>query len=124
MTIPTCPHCQMRIIPRTDGTCPSCNGLVAQKDAPPPSTKATAGIIKHAAKTSERKPPAPKAGKAVRSAPSAAPKAKEIESLYQEYLQTTKEVRQGARRVFYRYLALGIVIAAVSIVVSFFTWHH
>lgn len=124
MTITTCPHCQMRIIPRPDGTCPSCNGLIAQTDSPPPSPKMSAAVIKRAAKTPERKQPAAKAAKAVRSARPAPPNTKEIEPIYQDYLQITKDVRKGALRIFYPYLALGIVIAVVCIVISFFTWQE
>jgi uncharacterized Zn finger protein (UPF0148 family) len=124
MTITTCPHCQMRVIPRPDGTCPSCSGLIAQTESPPSPPRTSAAVIKRTAKTAERKSPASKSAKAARSAPPAPPSAKDVEPLYQEYLQITKDVRKGARRVFYPYLALGIAVAVVCIAVSFLTWQE
>ncbi|MBN1438269.1 MAG: hypothetical protein JW929_02575 [Anaerolineales bacterium] len=127
MTITTCPHCQMRIIPRPDGTCPSCNGLVARKD-PPPVARTGAAVIKRTAKmapkTTARRQSASKAGKAARPAPPAPPSAKSIEPLYQDYLQSAREVRAGARRAFYPYLALGIIIPIASLAASFLTWQE
>jgi len=120
MTITTCPHCQMRILPRPDGTCPSCNSLVAQTEAPPPS-KPSGAVVKRAAKPSERRKTAPKAG---RSRPPAATSSREIEGVYREYHQTAKDVRTGSVRVLYRYLLAGIAIGVVSILISFLAWNQ
>jgi uncharacterized Zn finger protein (UPF0148 family) len=124
MTITTCPHCQMRVIPRPDGTCPSCNGLIGQTESPPSAPRASTTVIKRTAKTASRRQSESKGGKASRSTPPAPPSAKEIEPLFQEYLQITKDVRKGAQRVFYPYLALGIAVPAVCIAVSFLTWQE
>jgi hypothetical protein len=119
MPITTCPNCHMRIWPRPDGSCPSCNGLITQTEAPAPASKSTAAVIKRAAKAADKKKTASRAAK-----PPAPPSAREIEPLYQDYLQTAKDVRQNALRVFYPYLALGIAVAVVGIAVSFFTWQQ
>ncbi|MBN2085162.1 MAG: hypothetical protein JW748_08030 [Anaerolineales bacterium] len=119
MPITTCPHCHMRIWPRPDGSCPSCNGQIAQTEAPAPASKSSAAVIKRAAKAADRKKPASRAAKSP-----AAPSARDIELLYQDYLQTAKDVRRSALRVFYPYLALGIAVAAVCIAISFFTWQQ
>jgi uncharacterized Zn finger protein (UPF0148 family) len=119
MPITTCPHCHMRIWPRPDGSCPSCNGLITQTEAPAPASKSSAAVIKRAAKAADKKKTASRAAK-----PPAPPSAREIEPLYQDYLQTAKDVRQSSLRVFYPYLALGIAVAVVGIVISFFTWQQ
>jgi hypothetical protein len=120
MTITLCPHCQMRVLPKPDGTCPSCNGLIAQTDAPPPS-KVSSAVAKQAAKAAERKKAAPKSA-AARSRPPAPPSTREIPALYQDYQQTAVEVRRGVMRKFISYLVGGILLCAVSAGVSFFTW--
>jgi uncharacterized Zn finger protein (UPF0148 family) len=117
MPITTCPHCHMRIWPRPDGSCPSCNGLITQTEASAPASKSSSAVIKRSAKAANRKKTASRAAK-----PPAPPSAREIEPLYRDYLQTAKDVRQSALRVFYPYLALGIVLAVVCIILSFFTW--
>jgi hypothetical protein len=118
MTITLCPHCQMRILPRPDGTCPSCNGLIAQTEAPPPS-KSYGAVIKRAAKPAERKKAA---AKTARPRPPAPPSARDIETLYQDYHQTAVEVRRESVRSFTPYLIGGIVLCVVSILLSFTTW--
>jgi uncharacterized Zn finger protein (UPF0148 family) len=118
MPITTCPHCHMRIWPRPDGTCPSCNGLITQTEAPAPASKSTA-VIKRAAKAAEKKKTTSRSSKTP-----APPSARDLEPLYQDYLQTAKDVRQNALRVFYPYLAAGIAVAVVAIAVSFFTWQE
>lgn len=118
MPITTCPHCHMRIWPRPDGTCPSCNGLITQTEAPAPASKSTA-VIKRAAKAAEKKKTTSRSSKT--PAPTSA---RDLEPLYQDYLQTAKDVRQSALRVFYPYLAAGIAVAVVAIAVSFFTWQE
>ena len=119
MPITTCPHCNMRIWPKPDGSCPSCNGLISQAEAPAPAGKSSAAVIKRAPKTTDRKKAASRAAR-----PPAPPSAREIEPLYQDYLQTAKDVRQGSLRVFYPYLATGIAVAVVLIAASFFTWQE
>jgi uncharacterized Zn finger protein (UPF0148 family) len=118
MTITTCPHCQLRVLPRPDGTCPSCNGLIAQTESSQPS-KTSSAVIKRAAKAAGRKKTPAKS--AATRAP-AASNAKEIEAAYQEYLQTAKDVRVGSLHVFYPYLIAGIILGVVCIILSFFTW--
>jgi len=119
MPITTCPHCHMRIWPRPDGTCPSCNGLITQTEAPAPASKSSAAVIKRAAKAAEKKKTTSRSSK-----PPAPPSARDIEPLYQDYLQTAKDVRQSALRVFYPYLGVGIAVAVLCIAVSFFTWQQ
>jgi hypothetical protein len=118
MTITTCPHCQLRVLPRADGTCPSCNGLIAQTESSL-SSKTSGAVIKRAAKAAGRKKTAAKP--AATRAP-AAPNAKEIEAAYQDYLQTAKDVRAGSLHVFYPYLIGGIVLGVLCVILSFFTW--
>ncbi|MGB7538074.1 MAG: hypothetical protein WBM17_06015 [Anaerolineales bacterium] len=119
MPITTCPHCHMRIWPRPDGSCPSCNGLITQTEAPAPASKSTAAVIKRAAKSADKKKTASRAAK-----PPAPPSAREIEPLYWDYMETAKDVRRSSLRVFYPYLALGGAVAVVGIVISFFTWQE
>jgi hypothetical protein len=109
----------MRIWPRPDGTCPSCNGLITQTEAPAPASKSSAAVIKRAAKAAEKKKSTSRS-----SRPPAPHSARDIEPLYQDYLQTAKDVRRSALRVFYPYLASGIAVAVIGIVVSFFTWQE
>ncbi len=119
MPITTCPHCHMRIWPRPDGTCPSCNGLITQTEAPAPALKSSAAVIKRAAKAAEKKKTSSRSAK-----PPAPPSARDIQPLYQDYLRTAKDVRRSVLRVFYPYLAAGIAVAAVGIAVSFLTWQE
>jgi hypothetical protein len=119
MPITTCPHCHMRIWPRPDGSCPSCNGLITQTEAPAPASKSAAAVIKRAAKSADKKKTASRAAK-----PPAPPSAREIEPLYWDYLETAKDVRQSSLRVFYPYLALGIAVAVVGVAISFLTWQQ
>jgi hypothetical protein len=121
MPITTCPHCQMRIWPRPDGTCPSCNGLITQTEALTPSPKSSAAVIKRTAKGAARRKTA---SQTVRTGPLAPPSTREIEPVYQDYLQTAKDVRKGSVRVFYPFLIIGIFIAAICIAVSFLTWEE
>jgi hypothetical protein len=109
----------MRILPRPDGTCPSCNGLVAQKEAPA-APKTSGAVIKRSAKTAERKK-APAAG-AVRSRAPASSGARDVETQYTEYRQTAVEVFRESLRAFYPYLIGGIVLAAVCVALSFAVW--
>jgi hypothetical protein len=88
-------------------------------EARPPSPKSTAAVIKRTAKKTARRKTASKKG---RSAAPPSPTPREIESVYQDYLQTAKEVRRGSLRVFLPYLVIGIVIAITCIISSFFTW--
>jgi uncharacterized Zn finger protein (UPF0148 family) len=32
MNITTCPYCKMKVIPKEDGTCPSCQSIISQKE--------------------------------------------------------------------------------------------
>ena len=68
MPITTCPHCHMRIWPRPDGTCPSCNGLITQTEATAPASKSSAAVIKRAAKAADKKKTASRSSKASGSA--------------------------------------------------------
>jgi len=49
MSIVTCPNCKMKVLPRSDGTCPSCQKIIVQPDGLPtrqeetqPTKKSTA----------------------------------------------------------------------------------
>lgn len=118
MTITTCPHCRMRVLPRPDGTCPSCNGLVGQAE---PAPRPSAAVIKRASKPAARKK-AP--AKAARPRPSAPPKARDVEALYLEYHQTAVGVRRETVRAFLPHLVGGVVLCAVCVGLSFFTWEE
>jgi F0F1-type ATP synthase membrane subunit c/vacuolar-type H+-ATPase subunit K len=111
----------MRIWPRPDGSCPSCNGLIAQADIAPRPAKTSAAIIKRAAKETGRRKTAARKG---RSAPPSPPSEREMEPVYLDYLQTARDVRRGSLRVFYPYLAVGIIIAVACIALSFATWQE
>jgi hypothetical protein len=113
-SITTCPHCHMRVLPRPDGTCPSCNGLI--QEAPAPVKRAAAAVVKPAPKSAERR----KAG--AKPARSAAPSAKEIEPVYRDYLQTANDIWRETLGAFYPYLIAGIVVCLALIAVSFATW--
>jgi uncharacterized Zn finger protein (UPF0148 family) len=121
MTITTCPHCNMRVLPRSDGTCPSCNGLVAQTEAPA-APKRSGGIIKKRAADKPTKKAVRKTVTAKR-APSS-PKKQEVEALYAEYHRTAVEVRGESVRVFLPYLIGGIVLCAACIILNFLTWEQ
>lgn len=34
MNIPTCPNCKMRVLPKANGTCPSCGAVIEQNENP------------------------------------------------------------------------------------------
>jgi uncharacterized Zn finger protein (UPF0148 family) len=124
MTITTCPHCHMRVLPRSDGTCPSCNGLIAQTESPP-APKASGVVIKKRAAPPPKKAARKKA--AAKRAPSrkpAPPKAREVETLYQEYHRTALEVRRESIRTFLPYLIGGAILCAICTILNFFTWEE
>lgn len=118
MTITTCPHCQMRVLPRPDGTCPSCNGVIAQTEATPPS-RTSGAVVKRSAKPVEKKKAAVKNARPRPPAPSST---RDIEMLYTDYHQTAVEVRRESVRAFYPYLIGGIVLCVVCVILSFTTW--
>jgi hypothetical protein len=109
----------MRVWPRPDGTCPSCNGLITHWESPPPP-KPSSAVIKRPPKAADRKKSVSRTGRSAASSTAV----RDIEPVYQDYLQTAKEVRQGTLGVFYRYLAGGIAFAVVCIIVSFLTWQE
>jgi hypothetical protein len=41
MNYSICPKCKMRVLPKSDGTCPSCQSIILQKGSKPKSTKRT-----------------------------------------------------------------------------------
>jgi hypothetical protein len=117
-SITTCPHCHMRVLPRPDGTCPSCNGLINETEAPAP-LKRSAAIVKSAPKSAARKKAGAKSG---RAAPSAPLSAKEIEPVYRDYLQTAKDIWRMSVRAVNPYLIGGLVIFLALVGISFATW--
>jgi hypothetical protein len=109
----------MRILPRPDGTCPSCNGLVARKEAPPPA-KPSGAVIKRSTKVVEREKAAPV--KASRARTPAASGSRDVETLFTDYHQTAVEVFKESVRAFYPYLIGGIVLCVVCVLLSYTTW--
>jgi hypothetical protein len=101
-SITTCPHCHMRVLPRPDGSCPSCNGLIKETDSPAPVKRTAAATVKPGPKGAARRKSGTRAG---RAASSSAPSAKEIEPVYP-------------------YLIAGIILFLAMVAVSFTTWQQ
>jgi hypothetical protein len=121
MSITVCPHCKMRIIPKQDGTCPSCFAVLTQEEmAGPPRPS---GILpKKGPKTAGRK----KASVAKRTAadlPSSA-RVSNTEHLYWDYRQTAEDVWKGSLRAAFPYHLCGLLIGFASFALSFLTWER
>jgi hypothetical protein len=120
MALTICPHCQMRILPRLDGTCPSCNNLITQTETPPPS-KPSGAVIKRAAKSADRRKAASAAG---RSRPQASPNAQAVEAAFSKHLETAQIVWKGSLRVALSYIVAGLILGVICVIFSFFTWEQ
>jgi hypothetical protein len=114
----------MRVIPKADGTCPSCYAVIPPEGTVPAEKvpAAAAKPAKKETKAAARKKPA---AKAARSAPPAAPAAQSPDLIYEDYFQTALAIWRGSLRVFLLpYFVGGVVLGAVLIVVSRFTWEE
>jgi hypothetical protein len=120
-SITTCPHCHMRVLPRPDGSCPSCNGLIKETDSPAPVKRTAAATVKPGPKGAARRKSGTRAG---RAASSSAPSAKEIEPLYEAYRSTAVDIWQMSVRAVYPYLIAGIILFLAMVAVSFTTWQQ
>jgi hypothetical protein len=119
MRITTCPNCQMRVIPKPDGTCPSCYAVIPAEGTTPVA-KAPAAPVKKETKGASRKKPA---AKAARSSVSAAPAVESPDLVYEEYFQTALDIWRGSLRVFLLpYFVAGVILGVVCFVVSRLTW--
>jgi hypothetical protein len=121
MSITVCPHCKMRIIPKQDGTCPSCFAILTQEEiAGPP--RPTGILPKKGPKTAARKKTA--GGKKSAADLPAGNRIPEAEQLYWEYRQTAEEVWKGSLRASIPYYAAGILIGIALFMISYFTWER
>jgi hypothetical protein len=119
MRITTCPNCEMRVIPKADGTCPSCYAVIPPEGTAP-AVKVAAAPAKKETKAVARKKPA---AKAVRSAPSAAPVAQSPDLIYGDYFNTALDIWRGSLRVFlFPYFLAGVILGVVCFVASRLTW--
>jgi hypothetical protein len=119
MRITTCPNCQMRVLPKADGTCPSCYAVIPAEGAMP-VTKAPAAPVKKETKTAGKKKPAAKSARA--SLPTASP-AQSPDQIYEEYLQTALEIWRGSLRVFlFPYFVSGAILGIACFILSRLTW--
>jgi hypothetical protein len=119
MRITTCPNCQMRVIPKPDGTCPSCYAVIPAEDTTPVA-KVAAAPVKKETKVAARKKPA---AKAARSSVPAAPAAESPDLIYEDYFQTALDIWRGSLRVFLLpYFVAGVILGIVCFVVSRLTW--
>jgi len=121
MRITTCPNCQMRVIPKADGTCPSCYAMIPPEETAP-VVKAVAAPAKKETKAAGRRKPA---AKEVRASPSSAPAAQSPDQIYGDYYQTALDIWQGSLRVFLLpYFLTGVILGVVSLAASRFTWEE
>lgn len=121
MRITTCPNCQMRVIPKADGTCPSCYAVIPQEEAAPVAKAIAAPAKKETKATGRRKP----AAKEVRASPSSALAAQSPDQIYADYYQTALDIWQGSLRVFLLpYFLTGVILGVVSFVASRFAWEE
>ncbi len=121
MRIVTCPNCQMRVIPKADGTCPSCYAMIPPEGTPP-VVKTAATPAKKDSKAAGRKKPAAKES---RGASVSAPAAQSPDQIYAEYFRTALDIWRGSLRVFLLpYFLTGVILGVVSIIASRFTWEQ
>jgi hypothetical protein len=118
MRITTCPNCQMRVLPKPDGTCPSCYALIPQEGAVP-APKPSVPISKKETKTAGRKRAAPKPARPVASA---APSNQSAEQTFADYLKTAQDILNGSLRAGLPYLLAGVFLAIGCFVISRLTW--
>jgi len=111
----------MRVIPKADGTCPSCYAVIPPEGTPP-VVKAAAAPAKKEAKAAGRKKPA---AKEARTAAASAPAAQSPDQIYADYFQTALDIWRGSLRVFLLpYFLTGVILGVVSIIASRFTWEQ
>jgi hypothetical protein len=121
MRITTCPNCEMRVIPKADGTCPSCYAVIPPEGTAP-AVKVAAAPAKKESKAAARKKPA---AKAAQSTPPAAPAAASPDLIYEDYFQTAFAIWRGSLRVFlFPYFLTCVILGVVLIVVSRLTWEE
>ena len=119
MRITTCPNCQMRVIPKADGTCPSCYAVIPPEGAPP-VVKPAAVPAKKETKPAGRKKPA---AKGASSAP--APAGLSPDQIYSDYYQTALNLWRGSLRVFLLpYFVTGVVLGVAGLIASRLTWEQ
>jgi hypothetical protein len=112
----------MRVIPKADGTCPSCYAVIPPEGTAP-AAKVSAAPIKKESKAAGRKKPAAKAARSSASAAPAAPAAQSPDLIYDDYFQTALAIWRGSLRVFlFPYFLTGVILSAVLFVVSRLTW--
>ena len=109
----------MRVLPKADGTCPSCYAVIHPEETATVA-KPVAAPVKKETKASGRKK---LAVKAARSAASPAPAAQSPDQTYAEYSQTALEIWRGSLRVFLLpYFLIGVILGIASIIASRFAW--
>jgi hypothetical protein len=118
MRITTCPNCQMRVVPKPDGTCPSCYALIPQEGAAP-VPKQSVSTSKKETKAAGRKKSAPKESRPVLPG---APGKLSPEQIYGDYSKTARDVWNGSLRAGLPYLLGGVVLAIGCFVASRLTW--
>jgi hypothetical protein len=118
MRITTCPNCQMRVVPKPDGTCPSCYALIPQEGAAP-APKPSVSISKKETKAAGRKRPTPKE---TRPFLPGVPGNQSAEQIYGDYSKTARDVWNGSLRTGLPYLLTGVLLAIVCFVISRLTW--
>ena len=103
MSIVTCPKCKMRVIPKPDGTCPSCQAVIGQK--PPPDhpvrvkqPPADISLEQQEKITGGKKPPVEKVDI-------------DIKETYHAYIQKANEItRRSTLNILVPFLAVAILI--------------
>jgi hypothetical protein len=121
MSITVCPHCKMRIIPKQDGTCPSCFAILTPEEIVKTPQPAEIPPKKGAKAASRRKSAGGK--KAAAELPSAH-RAPDAEQLYWEYRQTAEEVWKGSLRASIPYYLAGILTGVAFFLLSYLTWER
>jgi hypothetical protein len=112
----------MRVIPKADGTCPSCYAVIPPEGTAP-AVKVSAAPAKKETKAAGRKKPAAKAARASVPAAPAAPAAQSPDLIYEDYFQTALIIWRGSLRVFlFPYFLAGVILGVVLFVVSRLTW--
>jgi hypothetical protein len=106
----------MRVIPKADGTCPSCYAVIPPEGTAP-AAKVAASTAKKGTKAAGRKKPAAKAAR-----PSL-PAAQSPDLIFEDYFQTALDIWRGSLRVFlFPYFLTGVILSVICFVVSRLTW--
>ncbi|NWF65792.1 MAG: hypothetical protein HXY38_16090 [Chloroflexi bacterium] len=104
MNITTCPKCKMRVLPKSDGTCPSCGAVIRQKAFTP------------------RLPKEDRAKKSVTRVPNGYPeenarganrpqKIASLEETYRDYLQEAEDITRWAGvNIILPFLLLSVIV--------------